>query len=527
MKEQSRMTAGCYCRLSDDDEQDGMSVSIETQMKILGDYCSQHGISVYKYYQDDGYTGTNFQRPSFQRMMKDAKDGIINAIIVKDLSRFGRNYVQMGAYMSEIFPEMGIRFIAIGDDVDSARGNLDYDLMVPIKNVFNEYYPADCSRKTKQAFIVKAQNGEFIGSQAPYGYKKSKSDKHVLEIDEATAPTVQWIFQMAAYNGYGYNKIARVLTEKHVITPAAYQALQCGKTYEKDPYEWNLTTVFKMFENQTYLGHLVSGKRRKVSFKSKRIVKQEEKDWIIVRDMFPALISEELWKDAHVRLSSRKRESQSGFENIFAGLLKCDKCGYALGIANAKDHTNYYTCNTYKKKGPTHCSSHYIRYDELYAAVLADINQVLECLHNNKEEFVQRVLERLDHNDFDETKHMEQEAAALEARISELERKFDRLYDDRLEGILSDKKFRELSAKCEAEQDTAAERLAVLKEALAGHHEASQDVKRFADIALQYEKITELDRELLNRLIQSIVVSDKVGTVQKIVINYKFIGTVV
>ena len=199
----------------------------------------------------------------------------------EDLSRFGRNYLQVGSYISDIFPGMGIRFIAIGDDVDTGNGSVDYDLMFPIKNIFNEYYPADCSRKVKQAFISKATNGEFIGSQAPYGYRKSQKDKHILEIDENTADTVKEIFRMAAYQGYGYNKIARVLTDRKIIAPAAYQAQQSGRSFSGNPYEWNLTTVYKLFENETYLGHLVSGKRRKLSFKSKRIVKQSEDKWIV------------------------------------------------------------------------------------------------------------------------------------------------------------------------------------------------------------------------------------------------------
>ena len=270
--EQRRIKAACYCRLSDDDAQDGTSVSIETQTKILGDYCRDHGMEIFNYYKDDGYTGTNFNRPAFKQMMKDAENGAINTIIVKDLSRFGREHLQVGTYLQVTLPNMGIRFIAIGDDVDSERGSLDYDLMVPIKNIFNEYYPADCSRKIRQAFITKASNGEFIGSQAPYGYKKSAEDKHILEPDEKTAWIIIWIFEMAAYQGYGYNKIARVLTERKVTTPAAYQAQQAGRSYNKEPTEWNLTTVYHIISNETYLGHLISGKRRIASFKNKKVI---------------------------------------------------------------------------------------------------------------------------------------------------------------------------------------------------------------------------------------------------------------
>lgn len=525
-----RINAACYCRLSDDDDHDGTSVSIETQMKILSDYCREKHFSVYDHYCDDGFTGTNFNRPSFKRMMRDAENGLINAIIVKDLSRFGRNHVQVGNYMSEILPSMGIRFIAIGDNVDSADGNLDYDLMVPIKNVFNEFYPADCSRKTKQAFIAKAQSGEFIGSQAPYGYKKSQNDKHILEIDEVTAPTVTWIFEMAAYHGYGYNKIARVLTDHKIITPAAYQAQQKGREYKKDPYEWNLATVYKMFENETYLGHLVSGKRRKASFKSKRIIRTSEDQWIVVKDVFPALISDQLWRDAHKRLKTRKVESKSGFVNIFAGLLKCDRCGYALGIANAKDRNNYFVCNTYKKKGSQRCSSHYILYDDLYEIVLRDIQQVLYEVKNNEEEFFNMVMAKLNADDITSEQQSEREIETLEKRISELESKFDRLYDDRLDGILSDKKFKELSSKCEAEQEVVSARLAELKAQMADRTDSRQGIAEFMRTVEQYDEVTELDEELLNRLVDSIVVGDRIRTAfgceQEITVNYKFIGTV-
>ncbi|MBP3293197.1 MAG: recombinase family protein, partial [Clostridia bacterium] len=513
-----------------DDAQDGMSISIETQIKILGDYCRENGINVYSYYRDDGFTGTNFNRPSFKRMMRDAENGLINCIVVKDLSRFGRNYLQVGNYLGDILPAMNVRFIAIGDNVDSASSNLDYDLMVPIKNIFNEHYPAECSRKTRQAFIAKAQSGEFIGSQAPYGYRKSKSDKHVLEIDEAAAPVVLEIFQMAAYKGYGYNKIARVLTERKVITPAAYQAQQAGREYTKDPYEWNLTTVWKMFENQTYLGHLVSGKRRKASFKSTRIIKQDEEQWIVVRDMFPALISDQLWNDAHHRLETRKQESRSGFVNIFAGLLKCDRCGYALGIANAKNRNNYFMCNTYKKKGPERCSSHYIMYDELYEVVLRDIQQMLYEVKNNKDEFLRMVMAKINADDASEGQQIEREIEALEKRIAELETKFDRLYDDRLDGILSDKKFKELSAKCEAEQESASARLAELKSQAADRTDSVQGITQFMKTAEQYDEVTELDKELLNRLVDSIVVGDRIKTAngceQVVTVNYKFIGEI-
>ena len=529
-KEQSRLIAALYCRLSDDDEKDGTSVSIETQEKLLTDYCKQHGICIYGVYKDDGFTGTNFNRPDFKRMMEDVKAKRVNVVIVKDLSRFGRNYLQVGFYISDIFPQMNVRFIAIGDDVDTDRGDTDYDLMLPIKNVFNEYYPADCSKKTKQAFITKAMNGEYIGSFAVYGLLKSQADKHTLEINPEVSPNVIWMFEMAANHGYGYNKIASVLREHKILTPSAYRAQLLKRPYDKDPYDWNLTSVYKILNDKTYLGYLISGRRRKASFKSKRIIRQEEEDWIMLPGIVPQLISQQLWDDAHEKLDSRKRESKSGFNNIFAGLIKCDKCGHALGIANASGRNNYYVCNTYKKKGPSVCSSHYIMYNELYEAVLMDINSMLYMVREKREDFIERVLHKVSCGCDTEDARIENEIAELEAKIVELDRKFEKLYDDRFNGILSDRKFQELSTRCEAEQDEARERRAVLVKKRNSSQATEYGTEQFIAIAESYENLTELDDEVLNRLIQSIVVGDRIKengeTEQHICINYKFIGEI-
>ena len=524
-----KIIAACYCRLSDDDEQDGTSASIETQKKVLGDYCREIGIMDYTFFCDDGWTGTNFDRPDFVRMMKLAEAGKINTIIVKDLSRFGRDYVRIGHYLSEYFPEHDIRFIAITEHVDTVRSNPDYDLMIPIKNVFNEFYPADCSHKVRQAFISKAKNGEFIGSQAPYGLKKCESDKHILEFDEETAPTVRWMFEMAAYHGYGYNKIARTLTQQKVITPAAYQAQKTGREYDKDPYEWNLATIYRMMENKTYLGHLISGKRRKLSYKSKKVVHQDEDQWIVVKDQFPALISEQLWEDAHKALGSRKRESKTGSVNIFAGLIKCEKCGYALGIANAHGRDNYFVCNTYKKKGPEYCSAHYILYDELYAAVLKDIRKIIESVHKDRDTCVQRIAKKLGITDKSRIQYAETEKAAIEQRLSEADRRFDLLYEDRLNGTIPESKFKDVLSRWQTEQAELQTRLEALQKQISDVQDVEADTRRFADLVDQLAQVDALDVELLHRLIDKIIIGERSrenGRVkQKITIQYKFVGS--
>lgn len=527
--EHSKYTAACYCRLSRDDVQDGTSVSIETQKKILEDYCKSNGFNVFDFYCDDGFTGTNFERPNFKRMMSDLNNGTVNMVVVKDLSRLGRNYIETGRLIEETFPEIGARFIAVGDDVDTERENLDLDLMLPMKNIFNQYYPADCSRKTRQAFKTKALRGEFISSTAPYGYKKSVDDKHVLEIDKATAPTIQWIFEMVAYHGYGYNKIARVLSKKKILTPTAYKAELNGKNYNKDPYDWNLATVRKMLENQAYLGHTINGKKRKISFKSKRVILQPESKWIMVENTHEPIISKQLWNDAHKRLDSRKRTSKTGNVNIFAGLLKCDTCGGALGVANTSSRKNYYSCNTYKRKGKDACSIHYILKDDLYDIVLADIQKKLKVVKLNEEDFIKRVLKKLGSTDNHQKECVLEEISALEIRIKALDNKFDKLYEDRLDGVISDKRFKEMSNKCEDEQQKLSIRLEELKEHLNQQTEIKVNISSFVETIKQYTDVKSLDKELLNRLIDKIVIGDKVkndnGYTQRITIYYKFLGS--
>lgn len=520
----------CYSRLSKDDEQDGTSVSITTQRQVLEDYCRSNGWEIFDFYYDDGYTGTNFNRPDFKRMMDDIQSGLVNMVIVKDLSRLGRNYIEVGKLIEEVFPLKGVRFIAIGDDVDTDRENLDLDLVLPMKNVFNQYYPADCSRKTRQAFKTKSLRGEFIGSYAPYGYRKSAEDKHVLEIDDQTAPIVLRMFEMAAYEGCGYNKITRILSEQKVITPSAYQAQISGRAFGKDPFDWNLTTVYKMMVNETYLGHTINGRKRKLSFKSKRVINQPEDKWIVVPNTHVPLISEQLWEDAHKRLESRKRESKLGEINIFAGLIKCDKCGYALCIKNTRGRPRYFCCNTYSKKGKEKCSIHYIPYKDLYDAVLTDLKSRVCSIQHNEQSFVQGILKKLDSTNDKNAELAGKQTETIKNRIAELEQRYNRLYEDRLNGVISVGKFKELADKCEAEQETLRSQVADIQKQSEQQMNTIHNVSRFVEVIKRYSEIEVLDKELLNRLIDRIEVSDRAvdengNETQQIRIIYKFLGT--
>lgn len=526
--EQSEYTAACYCRLSKDDLQGGTSVSIDTQKKVLEDYCNSRGFTIYDFYCDDGFTGTNFQRPDFQRMMNDVHNGVVNMVVVKDLSRLGRNYIETCKLIEETFPEIGVRFIAIGDDVDTASENLDLDLMTPIKNVINQYYPADVSKKTRQAFKTKAMRGEFIGTNAPYGYRKSAEDNHVLEIDEVTAPIVREIFEMVAYKGYGYNKIARELSKRQILTPTAYRYQRNGKAYEKDPYDWNLVSVRRILENREYLGCIVNGKKKKLSFKSQKVIPVAEDKWIVADNMHEPIISQRLWDDAHRRLGSRKRTSKTGKVNMFAGLVKCDKCGYALTLANTKAGKRYLSCSTYKRKGKESCTVHYLKYDDLYQIVLADIREKLNFIKDNEETFARKLRAELGSLNVSKTKLFQKEVLEIEKRLQRIDAKFDQMYEDRLDGLLPDNKFREMAEKSESEREKLTARLDTLKQELDTQTVIDDNISRFMETVIKYTDITELDRELLNRLIDKIVVGNKVktdhGYTQKITIHYRFIG---
>lgn len=523
-------SVACYCRLSQEDAKLGESVSIETQKKILEDFCKEKCLTVYDFYVDDGFTGTNFDRPDFQRMMRDIEAGRVNLVIVKDLSRFGREHLMVGEYIERIFPEKGVRFLALYDDVDTSDVNRKQTdrIMTSVKNIFNELWPAETSDKVRNALEAMANRGEFIGSQAPYGYMKSPEDKHVLIIDEEYAPTVRWIFEMAANCGYGYNKIARVLSDRKIITPGALQAKRAGKKYEKDPFDWNLTTVHQMLKNETYIGTVTSFKRRKQSYKSDKMVKMPESEWTVNPNKHEPIISQELWDAAHEKLASRKRTATSGFVNIFAGLLKCDTCGGALVIANAGGRDIFFACNTYKKKGKDKCTIHYIRYNHLYDNVLADLKNLIATYQKDKDTFKNALCERFG-TMLSDTASNEREIIGLKAQLDKNAKKVNDLYEDRADGIITRDQFKAQAAILGEESERIKARIEELENSIRQEKNIDAGLRSFIDLLDEHEDITELDTELLNRFIQRIDVGTKTqaedGTYhQNITITYRFVG---
>jgi len=517
--------AALYARLSVDDMQDGTSVSIETQKKILEDYCKANNIEIYDFYCDDGYTGTNFNRPDFQRLLRDAESKKFNMVIVKDLSRLGREYIGVGKYIEEYFPERNIRFVAIGDDYDSECRKGDLDFIVPMKNLFNQFYPAECSRKVRQAFKAKASRGEFIGSQAPYGFKKSPEDKHVLLIDETTAPVIVRIFTLIAYHGYGYTKIARLFSQEKIPTPYALQRRNANKPCDKDPYDWNLGTISAIVHNETYLGNLVSGKREILSFKNKKVIKKDKGDWIVVEGMFPQIISQQLWDDAHRRIQERKRSTQSDFCNIFAGLIRCDKCGKILGLSSKRDNNPYYCCETYKKKGKDRCTAHYTLYNDVYNTVLENLRSTVASIRAGQFDFDNQVAAQV-MSEFQSGNSCQATIEELEKQIEKLNKRYEQMYQDRLDGVISLQRFKELVAGDEEKQERLQKELDALRAREAARENEFQSLQAFVEKVKQFGDITALDKVLLNTLIEKIVIGERQLVdgeyTQEITIYYKF-----
>ena len=492
---QKTYIAALYARLSSEDLQEGTSVSIETQKKILEDYCKDNGIIVYNLYVDDGYTGTNYNRPAFQRLLKDCENKKFNMVIVKDLSRLGREHIETDNYIEKYFPENNIRFVAIGDDYDSEYKMQDLDFIVPMR----------------------------IGAKAPFGYKKSEKDKHVLIIDEEAAPIVQRIFTLIAYHGYGFTKVAKLFSSEKILTPSAYQARITNHEYNKNPYDWNLGSVRAIINNETYLGKLVSGKRSVMSFKNKKVIKKDREDWIIVEDVFPSIISQELWDDAHARINERKRDTETAFDNIFAGLLKCDKCGKVLGLSSKQKDKPYYVCETYKKKGKHICTPHYTLYNDIYAAVLQKIQEIVSAVRSD--EFELEVAEDI-FSELGQENNIEEQIKQVQNQIAKINNRYEQMYQDRLDGIISAERFKQMVKGDEEKLSGFKQKLNSLLEKEKTQRSAEAAKLAFIQKVKDLGNITSLDRIILNTLIDKIVISNREVVdgeyTQNIVIHFKF-----
>ena len=527
--------AAIYCRLSQDDGSLGESGSIQTQKAILTQYCQEHHMEIVDCYCDDGWSGTNFDRPAFQRMIGDIEAGRVNTVIVRDLSRFGREYAQMGLYIEHYFEEKGVRFLSLAENIDSSQGL--NNLVLPFTNVINSLYARQASEKTKAAHRARAKNGMFLGSRAPYGYQKDPNDRHHLIVDPEAAEVVKEIFRMFA-DGIGYVRMTKILRERNILNPQAYFNQNNPDYYKhsdywRKPFDWHATSVRAILNNPVYLGKLTFGKTKTKGFFDKRRVPTEESDWIVVEHTHEPLVSQELWDTVHQMMKARRRENGSGHVQPFAGLVKCAGCGSSLNASYDKKKGKYtgFSCWVYKNYGKQRCTSHAIGWQTLNRLVLEDIRRNAQVAKLAAARYVGVLLRAKLEKEKGETVRAERELKKAEKRIGELDKILAKLYEDQALGKISEVRYQAMAPGYEAEQASLQERVSQLREQLAHTQEVQDNVEQFVPLIQKYTDIQELTPHILNELIEKIVVHEKKveedgSKSQMVEIHYKFVGCI-
>ena len=517
-----------YCRLSRDDELQGDSNSIVNQKKILEKYAREHGYSNFKFYVDDGISGTTFNRPGFQQMIADIEAGLVKRVIIKDMSRFGRDYLQVGMYTEIMFPEHDIHFIAVNDGVDSTQGDNEF---MPFRNIINEWYAKDTSKKIRAVMKVKGNAGEHLTVLPPYGYMKSSDDKKQWVKDEEAA---QVVYEIGLYimDGLGPSQIARKLTERKILTPAAYYASKgrtTNVTKKGSPYAWDSSTIADIMDRwREYLGHTVNFKTRKKSYKSKKKLWNDPSEWVIFENTQPPIVEESVFLIVQNIRKSRRRPTKMGDMGIFSGLLYCADCGgkmYQCRATNFTEEQKYFICSTYRK-GKDLCTTHSIKNVVLHEIVLRNLREAIEYVTQYEAEFIQEAADsRLRERDAEFSRKRETLSKA-ESRIAELDNLFKHLYEDNVTGKLSDERFIKMSRDYELEQENLKSMAEVLREEIKQQEKQKTNVKAFISVVKKYTDMQELDASILREFIDHIEVShtDKKSKTREITIVYNFIG---
>ena len=529
-----QLITALYPRLSHEDELQGESNSISNQKRILETYAKQNGFSNLRWYTDDGYSGANFQRPGFQAMLADIEAGKVGTVIVKDMSRLGRNYLQVGMYTEMIFPQKGVRFIAINDGVDSAQGENDF---APLRNIFNEWLVRDTSKKIKAVKRSKGMSGKPITSKPVYGYLMDEDENFI--IDEEAAPVVRQIYSLCLA-GNGPTKIARMLTEQQIPTPGTLEYRRTGSTRRYHPgYEckWATNTVVHLLENREYTGCLVNFKTEKPSYKLKHSIENPPEKQAVFKNHHEPIIDRETWERVQELRKQRKRPNRYDEVGLFSGILFCADCGsvmYQQRYQTDKRKQDCYICGSYKKR-TADCTAHFIRTDLLTAGVLSNLRKVTSYAAKHEARFMKLLIEQNEDGDRRRNAAKKKELEAAEKRIAELSAIFKRLYEDSVTGRISDERFTELSADYEAEQKELKERAARLREELSKAQEATANAEKFMNVVRRHTTIEELTPTLLREFVEKIVVHESVALDgkrrgklrrQEIEIYYSFVGKV-
>ena len=522
-----------YCRLSRDDGADGDSNSISNQKRMLSKYAKEHGFDNTRFYVDDGYTGTNFNRPGFLKMLEDMDAGYVSTLIIKDMSRLGRDYLQSGYYTESYFPDRNIRFIAINDGVDSINGDNEF---IPFRNIMNEMYARDISRKVRSAHRIRGNMGEPLG-QPPYGYMKSPENKKKWIIDPPAAAVVRKIFRLFL-EGKGIDTIARMMQEDgHLNCTAYWQSKgigRGGKKVQPNPYKWKCSTISGILQRQEYCGDIINFKTTSRSFKNRRRIDNAPEDRVIFKDVHEPIISREDFEIVQKLAGNVKRrppKPENGDKNIFCDLLYCADCGKKLWYHTNTNNSNihYFSCSNYVKDYRGTCPTrHYIRVEGVEQVVIRELARLAAYLEEDEEAFVELLAKKSEKDAQMERKLLQNELQSSIARNEAVARLFEKLYEDNATGKVTDDWFMQLSHKYELERAALKERINEIQIKLhdMDHHKKGYD--RFVSIIRKLLDMEVLTFPILRELIDRIEVYEAEGTgksrTQRIAIYYRFVG---
>ena len=530
MKSNHNLITALYCRLSQEDMMQGESNSIRNQRMILQKYCEDKGFRNLEFYIDDGYSGADFNRPDFKRMMADIEAGKVGTVIVKDQSRLGRDYLQTGMLMEITFPQYDVRFIAINDGVDSANGISDFS---GIKNYFNDFYARDTSKKIRAVQRAKGERGERVGTSIPYGYMKDPSDSKRLIPDKPAAEIVMRIFEMYS-QGIGVRRICDTLEAEQIDNPSVYffktRGTRSGHPDLNNPYHWTPTTVRRMLSNRLYCGDTVNFQTYSKSNKLKKRIKNTEENMLIFEDTHEAIIDRKTFDMVQKHFAGRKRPDIQGEMDKYAGYLFCGECGARLYLHRAfsiDPEKNYFQCGGYQSKGKNHCTVHHISESVVDTIVLTDLKRVTEFARSHPEDFYSMATRNGEAEAKKFYSNAEKEKQRIESRIKELDNIIRCLYEDRVTGRISPERYDTMAIGYEQEQASLREELQMLTEQVNELDMREHYVKEFIAKAKEYIEMPRLTPELLRVFIRKIEVMEKTEKYSRtcgntIIIHYTF-----
>ena len=531
-KKSRDVTAFLYERLSRDDNLEGESYSIGNQKKLLAKVAKEKGYTNLVHFLDDGISGVTMDRPGFVEMIRQLEQGKAAAVFVKDLSRLGRNYIEVGRLTEEFFPDHDIRLVAVSDNIDTAEGENE---LAPIRNLFNEWYARDISKKRRISNKIKGNAGEPMG-QPPYGYIKDPNDPKHWIVDDEAAQVVRRVYSMTL-EGFGTEQIAAQLEKDDVLTPRAYWLTKGikrpGKGKQQPPTKWNSSTITKILSLQEYCGDILNFKTYSKSYKNKKRIDNDRENWVVFQDVHEAIIERAVYEQVQQKRGKiRKRRTNNGEHNMFSGLLVCADCGSNLHFHfnQGNPEIKYFNCSNYKGNRGTCTSTHYVRVDFLEEVVLGEIRRLTKFASLYEDEFVKAVIGHSQQAEQTDRKLKEKELRTLLARDEELDGLFERIYEDNVSGKLSDDRFAKMSRRYEDEQKELAEKIKKLRSEIEKQSSRSMTTDMFIGLVRKYTRARKLTPRMLNELVEKIEVfnAEKIDGVweQRLRIHYNCVGTI-